>query len=122
VTNYLNYYEGHPQFFYNIWKYLITNVSGFIDTENFNSTFYDSLNEFDPWSFLLEESTKLEDSRNPIHSLYFVVSDEELYKSNDDDPDFVPRFNKTIYDYIRSIYRRVTFCGNFRKFRHSTGD
>ena len=32
------------------------------------------------------------------------IIDEELYKLKEDD-DFVPRFNKTIYDYIRSMIK-----------------
>jgi len=58
---------------------------------------YPNLDEYSPWSFLVVRA----DLEYVDKKLYVEIIDEELYKLKDDDPDFVPRFNKSIYDYIK---------------------
>ena len=57
---------------------------------------YPDLDEYSPWSFLVVRA----DLEYVDKKLYVEIIDEELYKLKEDD-DFVPRFNKTIYDYIK---------------------
>tara|TARA_Y100000031_G_C8047147_1_gene304447 strand:- start:185 stop:709 length:525 start_codon:yes stop_codon:yes gene_type:complete len=44
---------------------------------------------------------------NNIKNTFLFINDEELYKANRDDPDFLIRINKTIAEYIHGEIREV---------------
>ena len=107
-----NPHEDYPKKGYLIEHDLVDNIERCKITEKLNQDIRDynkwaeskdfyKLDELNPWMFFMGKTTKLDDYPSSTHDMYFVISDEELYKSKEDDPDFVPRFNKTIYDYIK---------------------
>ena len=69
---------------------------------------YWELGQFEMWSFMVtRELPQQTTTFNNIKNTFLFINDEELYKANRDDPDFLIRINKTIAEYIHGEIREV---------------
>ena len=69
---------------------------------------YWELGQFEMWSFMVtRELPQQTTTFNNIKNTFLLINDEELYKANRDDPDFLIRINKTIAEYIHGEIREV---------------
>ena len=69
---------------------------------------YFPLPYFEMWSFMVtRELPQQTTTFNNIKNTFLFINDEELYKANRDDPDFLIRINKTIAEYIHGEIREV---------------
>ena len=60
------------------------------------------------WRFMVtRELPQQTTTFNNIKNTFLFINDEELYKANRDDPDFLIRINKTIAEYIHGEIREV---------------
>ena len=69
---------------------------------------YWELGQFEMWSFMVtRELPQQTTTFNNIKNTFLFINDEELYKANRDNPDFLIRINKTIAEYIHGEIREV---------------